>query len=265
MTEPDPTAVAVARFLASVGIALRRLAIDLDPRAVAPPTIPPRPPAPIPTPPPDPTSNDGSSVDAPPAGAPEPYDEHQRRTWRESKQRTRGRREPAPTVCPTCDRTFKNAAGAVSHAATCGTNHTKAHPCPECGAKWPTIKELEAHRADAHDVPFPNAHRCPVCARAFHSRQALSLHQTRMRHRVDTDDMAEADPESATQSGPASAPPGRAPTTEDLDPLDPGHLVYVCPDCPTEHTEAINANAHQKRTGHGQWTRENRRRRRKPA
>ena len=68
---------------------------------------------------------------------------------------------------------------------------------------------------------------------------------------------APSEPESATQSDPASAPPGRAPTTEDLDPLDPGHLVYVCPDCPTEHTEAINANAHQKRTGHGQWTREN--------
>lgn len=49
---------------------------------------------------------------------------------------------------------------------------------------------------------------------------------------------APSEPESATQSDPASAPPGRAPTTEDLDPLDPGHLV--CPDCPTvEADDAI--------------------------
>ena len=121
----------------------------------------------------------------------------------------------------------------MSHAAklaeaTVATTKTKAEAVATVGIITPDVEIREAADATDDDGENANQDRGDDLDRTEADGGQPTLAPGTPDGPVGHDHGgAPSEPESATQSGPASAPPGRAPTTEDLDPLDPGHLVYM--------------------------------------
>lgn len=255
------TVEALATFLNDIGVALIRLAEGLDdrPRATVTP-IAPDSPAAVPA--------GVESVGAPPPSA---QRGNAGRTCDADGATGPGTTPPVP--------------GPVDRPSP-----PLDHQCPECGLAFSSAPRLDHHRSERHGVagasrrkgPSPtNSRRRPTpcgkgCGRVFDWSPAAASHARHCTGEDYLDQQGVADSEEAEDlntlavvteaqeadevaagwadedddPSPEVEKPA-PPTSEVLDPLDPGRVRYRCPDCDAVRDELIDARFHQRQNRHG--------------
>lgn len=199
----------------------------------------------------------------------------------------RPKNPPLPLRCPQCGLVARNGAGAFAHARVCGTTaptkraarlraQRRGEPglpvdCPHCGRTFRSPAGAANHikacaprpPLDAIPVDVPPApeflvsivHAEPDDPETDEAMHVAAIDDDLATLGVITDEFEfdevaggfddEPDPSSDVEDP-------VLPTSEELDPLDPGRVRYRCPDCGAERDELIDARFHQRLHRHGQ-------------